>query len=221
MAALLPPAPVNPTGELAQHVPGYDPSPVIAAQEQSLQDFLNLPVREILERLGLPPIGDEKRPEDGQPPEAEPENAQPPANPMDPSALISPVTDALSTLGSGLFEGVDPTQMLGGISQALAVHRRLDAAVGRLARRLLEGRVGYRRGGQGPKGDRQRCRGGCPVRRACAKAWPKRPLKCSRRGCGSSRSSPSFRPRWPRSAPTSSFRGGGPRRSRPPTRPLR
>jgi uncharacterized protein YukE len=38
---------------------------------------------------------------------------------MDPSALISPVTDALSTLGSGLFEGVDPTQMLGGISQAL------------------------------------------------------------------------------------------------------
>jgi uncharacterized protein YukE len=119
MAALLPPAPVNPTGELAQHVPGYDPSPVIAAQEQSLQDFLNLPVREILERLGLPPIGDEKRPEDGQPPEAEPENAQPPANPMDPSALISPVTDALSTLGSGLFEGVDPTQMLGGISQAL------------------------------------------------------------------------------------------------------
>lgn len=120
MAALLPPAPVNPTGELAQHIPGYDPAPVIAAQEQSLQDFLNLPVREILDRLGLPPINDEKRPEDGQPPEAQPENAQPPANPMDPSALISPVTDALSTLGSGLFEGVDPTQMLGGISQALA-----------------------------------------------------------------------------------------------------
>ena len=118
MAALLPPAPVNPTGELAQHVPGYDPAPVIAAQEQSLQEFLNLPVREILERLGLPPIGDEKRPEEGPPPESQPENAQPPASPMDPSALISPVTDALSTLGSGLFEGVDPTQMLAGISQA-------------------------------------------------------------------------------------------------------
>lgn len=120
MAALLPPAPVNPTGELAQHIPGYDPAPVIAAQEQSLQDFLNLPVREILDRLGLPPINDEKPPEEGLPPEAQPENAQPPASPMDPSALISPVTDALSTLGSGLFEGVDPTQMLGGISQALA-----------------------------------------------------------------------------------------------------
>jgi hypothetical protein len=37
---------------------------------------------------------------------------------MDPSALISPVTDALGTLGSGLFEGVDPTAMLQGISQA-------------------------------------------------------------------------------------------------------
>ena len=119
MAALLPPAPVNPTGELAQYVPGYDPAPVIAAQEQSLQDFLNLPVREILERLGLPPISDEKRPEEPPPPEGQPEDAQPAANPMDPSALISPVTDALSTLGNGLFEGVDPTQMLGGISQAL------------------------------------------------------------------------------------------------------
>jgi len=119
MAALLPPAPVNPTGELAQYVPGYDPAPVIAAQEQSLQDFLNLPVREILERLGLPPISDEKRPEEPPPPEGRPEDAQPAANPMDPSALISPVTDALSTLGNGLFEGVDPTQMLGGISQAL------------------------------------------------------------------------------------------------------
>lgn len=38
---------------------------------------------------------------------------------MDPSSLISPVTDALSTLGSGLFEGVDPTAMLKGISQTL------------------------------------------------------------------------------------------------------
>ncbi|HET6733219.1 hypothetical protein [Mycobacterium sp.] len=37
---------------------------------------------------------------------------------MDPSALISPVTDALGTLGSGLFEGVDPTTMFQGIAQA-------------------------------------------------------------------------------------------------------
>ncbi|SEH82249.1 hypothetical protein SAMN04489835_4549 [Mycolicibacterium rutilum] len=118
MAALVPPAPVNPTGQLAHTIPGYDPTPAIAAQEQSLQDFLNLPVKEILARLGLsspeeakPENGEEPRPEE-QPPEPEPQ-----ASPMDPSALISPVTDALGTLGSGLFEGTDPLAMLQGISQ--------------------------------------------------------------------------------------------------------
>lgn len=116
MAAVSPPTPPNPTGQLAQSIPGYDPTPVIAAQEQSLQDFLNLPVREILARLGLPPI-DKTEPE-GEPQDDErpPEADQPPASPFDPSALISPVTDALGTLGPGLFEGVDPTAMLRGIS---------------------------------------------------------------------------------------------------------
>ncbi|MCV7360627.1 hypothetical protein [Mycolicibacterium neworleansense] len=38
---------------------------------------------------------------------------------MDPSALISPVTDALGTLGSGMFDGVDPTTMLQAISKTL------------------------------------------------------------------------------------------------------
>jgi hypothetical protein len=118
MAALLPPPPGNPTGQLAQYMPGYDPTPVIAAQEQSLQDYLNLPVKEILERLGLPPFADGKPQEDAPPPEAQPDAAQPQGSPMDPSALISPVTDALGTLGSGLFDGVDPTAMLQGISQA-------------------------------------------------------------------------------------------------------
>jgi hypothetical protein len=118
MAALLPPPPVNPTGQLAQTMPGYDPGPVIAAHEQSLQDYLNLPVREILDRLGLPPFADPKQDRGALPPEAQPNDAQPQASPMDPSALISPVTDALGTLGSGLFDGVDPTTMLQGISQA-------------------------------------------------------------------------------------------------------
>ncbi|MGV0815353.1 hypothetical protein ABQF34_25655 [Mycolicibacterium boenickei] len=62
----------------------------------------------------MPPIGEQKP--DEAPPEGQPEE-QPPANPMDPSALISPVTDALSTLGTGLFEGVDPTTMLEAISK--------------------------------------------------------------------------------------------------------
>ncbi|MGB3324618.1 MAG: hypothetical protein WBB05_18630 [Mycolicibacterium fortuitum] len=38
---------------------------------------------------------------------------------MDPSALISPVTDALGTLGTGMFDGADPTTMLPAISKML------------------------------------------------------------------------------------------------------
>ncbi|WKG03099.1 hypothetical protein [Mycolicibacterium sp. HK-90] len=63
----------------------------------------------------MPPIGEQK-PGEEPPPEEQPQE-QPPANPMDPSALISPVTDALSTLGTGLFEGVDPTTMLQAITK--------------------------------------------------------------------------------------------------------
>lgn len=118
MAALLPSTPVNPTGQLAQYMPGYDPTPVIAAHEQNLQDYLNLPVKEILERLGLPPFVDGKPGDGDLPPEAQPDAAPAQANPMDPSSLISPVTDALGTLGSGLFDGVDPTAMLQGVSKA-------------------------------------------------------------------------------------------------------
>ena len=119
MPALLPPGPINPTGELAQRMPGYDTAPVIAAQEQSLQDFLNLPVREILTRFGLPASANGKPPDgDPKPEGTPPEAAQPQGNPIDPMALISPVTDALSTLGPGLFQGVDPTTMFQGISQA-------------------------------------------------------------------------------------------------------
>ncbi|WP_155948478.1 hypothetical protein [Mycobacterium sp. URHB0044] len=77
-----------------------------------------MPVKEILERLGLPPFTDGRPQEGPPPPEAQPDAAPAQGSPMDPSALISPVTDALGTLGNGLFEGVDPTAMLQGISQA-------------------------------------------------------------------------------------------------------
>lgn len=116
MPALSPPVPVNPTGQLAQYMPGNDPAPVIAAQEQSLQEFLTLPVREILARLGLPAPAAVTRPEGDPQADAQPEPA--PTSPMDPSALISPVTDALGTLGNGVFSGADPTAMFQGISQA-------------------------------------------------------------------------------------------------------
>jgi hypothetical protein len=76
-----------------------------------------LPVKEILERLGLPPFADGKPHADPPAPDEAQPDEPPQASPMDPSALISPVTDALGTLGNGLFEGVDPTAMLQGISQ--------------------------------------------------------------------------------------------------------
>src|SRR6476660_4003411 len=106
MAAFSPPAPVNPTGQLAQYIPGHDPVPIIAAQEQSLQEFLALPVKEILARLGLSSHDPATPAEEHPPADAQPEPA--PGNPMDPSALISPVTDALGSLGNGLFNGADP-----------------------------------------------------------------------------------------------------------------
>jgi hypothetical protein len=118
MPSPLPPTPVNPTGALAQQMPGYDPAPVLAAQDQNLQDFLNLPVKEIMARLGLPSTDNPKHQDGAPPPEPPPEQAPPQNSPIDPMSLISPVTDALSTLGPGLFQGVDPTAMLGGISQA-------------------------------------------------------------------------------------------------------
>jgi hypothetical protein len=41
-----------------------------------------------------------------------------PINPVDHTQLISPVINALSTLGTGQFAGMDPTNMLNGISNA-------------------------------------------------------------------------------------------------------
>ena len=49
-------APSNPTGQLAQAMPGFDPTPIINAQEQVLSDYLNQPVHDILAKLGLPAL---------------------------------------------------------------------------------------------------------------------------------------------------------------------
>jgi uncharacterized protein YukE len=121
MAVIMPsPSPVGPsTGDVAGTVPGYDPLPAIDAAEQSLRDYLNEPVRDILARLGLPPMPAPPPPGELPPDVAPAEAGAGTATPMDPSALIQPVTDALGTLGSGLFEGADPTQMFSSIAQAL------------------------------------------------------------------------------------------------------
>ncbi|MBA0047883.1 hypothetical protein [Mycobacteroides sp. LB1] len=116
-----PPVPLAPysTGAVAQQLPGYDPGPVIAAAEQNLADYLNQPVQEILKKLGIP-----ANPEAGSDPTQEnqerTDTADPAqSNPLDPSALISPVTQALGTLGSGLFQGMNPTSAFDGVSKAV------------------------------------------------------------------------------------------------------
>jgi uncharacterized protein YukE len=122
--------PAQTAGDLAQTLPGFDPWPVINAQEQSLAAYLNQPVHDILARLGLPPLS-EVLPQPG-PPNSETvggpaaSNGAPAAgapagaaNPIDFSQLIQPITDALGTLGSGQFGNLDPTTMLDGVSQTL------------------------------------------------------------------------------------------------------
>jgi hypothetical protein len=109
------PSPGDPTSNLAHGLSGVDPHSVIDAHESHLADYLNQPVHDILARLGLPPLAA------AAPPPGAPDATTPaaPPNPMDPSQLIQPVTDALGTLGSGQFGNSDPTQMFQGISQAL------------------------------------------------------------------------------------------------------
>jgi uncharacterized protein YukE len=108
-------AQINPASQPADAPPALDVEAAINAQEASLAEYLNQPVRDILARLGLPPNpGDSSQPDT---PVADPPAGQ--ANPFDPSQLIQPVTDALGTLGSGQFGDVDPTQVFGGISKTL------------------------------------------------------------------------------------------------------
>lgn len=106
-------APAPPAGPVDTALPGYDSAAVIAAQHQGLAEYLNRPVQEILAQLGLSPLPP-------VPPAPVTDPAAAPAAPLDPGQLIKPVTDALGTLGTGLFDSVDPTAMFEGISEALA-----------------------------------------------------------------------------------------------------
>lgn len=108
-------APVTGTGQLAAQLPGYDASALVAGQEQGLAEYLNRPVQEILAQLGLSPLP----PIPAVPPDLPVEAGPAAAAPIDPGQLIKPVTDALGTLGTGMFESLDPTAMFEGISQAL------------------------------------------------------------------------------------------------------
>lgn len=104
---------VNATGQLATSVPGFDPTAVINAGDRRLTDYLATPTQQLLDQFGL------HRPltsATAAPPT--PANAGGPINPVNPAQLISPVVNALATLGNGQFSGMDPTSMLNGISNA-------------------------------------------------------------------------------------------------------
>ncbi|MCP9271540.1 hypothetical protein [Mycolicibacterium arenosum] len=123
------------TIEQARQLPGFDPTPAITSQEAGLVDYLSLPTRTILDRLGLSaPVAAAPTDPEGERDPALDEQPFAPPSPVDPMQMISPVTDALGTLGTGLFDSVDPTSMFSGITEALdSAGRTVSPAVGALA----------------------------------------------------------------------------------------
>ena len=121
-------SPIDQTDQLEQNLPGLAAAPAIAAVEQGLLDFLGTPAQQILGGLPLQQLP-------GQPP-ADPEAPADAglANQIDPFQLISPLLGGLGTLGSGLFAGVDPTQVLGGVSEAFdAITMPMQQSIGSVA----------------------------------------------------------------------------------------
>ncbi|WP_020170619.1 hypothetical protein [Gordonia polyisoprenivorans] len=115
-------SPTEAVAAAATQMPGYDPGPVIGAIESRLDEYLNTPTGEILSRLGLPvPPGiPTPGPIPGLPAlPGLPTGGNTLAS-IDGGALIQPVLDALGTLGSGVFEALDPTKIFESITSAFS-----------------------------------------------------------------------------------------------------
>jgi hypothetical protein len=110
------PLPVNPTSQLAESLPGFDAAPVINAGEQRLADYLGMPTQQILNQFGPQQLST-AAPTASTIPDI-PANPGGPITPVGPAQLISPVVQALSTLGTGQFSGMDPTAMFNEISNS-------------------------------------------------------------------------------------------------------
>jgi peptidoglycan DL-endopeptidase CwlO len=109
-----------------------DPTPVIAAAERGLLEFLNTPTQQILRQLPLQRFPDEAPADPAAPSPIDPTQVLSPIlgalgalgsgvsglSGLDPTGLIAPVVNALGALGTGQFSGIDPTQTLRGISDA-------------------------------------------------------------------------------------------------------
>lgn len=101
-----------------------DPAAPVApdtALDPAIRALLDRPVNEVLAALGLPPVptAPETPPQQELPaaPKGVPEAPQVPG--FDVAGLVKPMTDLLSTFGSGAFEGLDPSAALSGASKAL------------------------------------------------------------------------------------------------------
>ncbi|KXP11134.1 hypothetical protein AXK57_07175 [Tsukamurella pulmonis] len=91
------------------------------ALDPEIRAMLDRPVNEVLAALGLPPVptAPQTPPQQELPPAPKgvPEPPQVPG--FDVAGLVKPMTDLLSTFGSGTFEGLDPSAALEGASKAL------------------------------------------------------------------------------------------------------
>ncbi|MGX9295942.1 hypothetical protein [Tsukamurella paurometabola] len=91
------------------------------ALDPAIRAMLDRPVNEVLAALGLPPVptAPETPPQQELPaaPKGVPEAPQVPG--FDVAGLVKPMTDLLSTFGSGSFEGLDPSAALSSASKAL------------------------------------------------------------------------------------------------------
>ncbi|MGV9799938.1 WXG100 family type VII secretion target [Mycobacterium sp. NPDC003449] len=117
---------LHPAPAPAPAAPSPESSGGLDATHTNLDGYLNEPVRDILSRLGLAQNGAPTQSADpaspANPAQSQHSGADAPGGEsggFDPSQMIQPVTDALSSLGSGQLGEPDPTQSFDGINQAL------------------------------------------------------------------------------------------------------
>ncbi|MET9328503.1 hypothetical protein [Tsukamurella sp. NPDC003166] len=98
-----------------------DPATPDAGLDPAIRALLDRPVNEVLTALGLPPVptAPEKPPQQDLPPAPKGVPEAPEFPGFDVAGLVKPMTDLLSTFGSGSFSGLDPSAALAGASKAL------------------------------------------------------------------------------------------------------
>src|SRR6202012_858958 len=146
-------------GQAGPPVPDFDHQPVVNRLEDELQAWLNRPVQDILDQFNL-----------GRLPQGGPDSAFPqlpgdavPANLTGaPGAggagggfaggLLKPMTDMLGTVGSGVFQGLNPSELFGGVSKAFeSAAGGLQQALGSMTQGMGSGWGGAAAGAEATK----------------------------------------------------------------------